>query len=215
MLRFKPNAVLSLCDRTGNMVLPWAEAGYQCFCVDLQKPSRILHPNIFHFKLDIFKFAFKDLGRQYNIIAMFAFPPCTDLAVSGARWFESKRRANPRYRLNAMELVYRCVVIGDYFGCPYFIENPVSVISSEWRKPDFTFHPYEFGGYRGGENDGYTKKTCLWTGGGFKLPPKRPIEPTLGGKIWRCYGGKSLKTKNARSETPRGFARAVFETMGR
>jgi hypothetical protein len=100
--------------------------------------------------------------------------------------------------------------MGKKLQCPYFIENPVSVISSEWRKPDFSFHPFEFGGYSGGEGDGYTKKTCLWTGGGFVFPMKRPIniDPVTGNRIHQAP--PSAERANIRSKTPGGFAAAIF-----
>jgi hypothetical protein len=60
-----------------------------------------------------------------------------------------------------------------------------------WREPDFTFHPHQFGGWARGECADYSKRTCLWTGGGFRLPQQRSI--------------------HIRSITPPGFARAVFE----
>ena len=110
-------------------------------------------------------------------------------------------------------------------GCPYFVENPVSVLSTKWRKSDYRFHPYEYGGYIPyGEaqhplwpeyiapQDAYPKKTCLWTGNGFVMPTKVPVEPKKGySKQHLKLGGKSARTKNIRSATPRGFARAVME----
>jgi hypothetical protein len=121
-----------------------------------------------------------------------------------------------------MNLVYRAYEIGEALGCPYFIENPVSVISTEWRKPDCKFSPYEYGGYlEAGDThpewpqyipaqDAYHKKTCLWTGGGFVLPPKRPVEVPVGyADTYKKLGGSSLRTKNIRSATPRGFAEAI------
>lgn len=67
------------------------------------------------------------------------------------------------------------------------------------------FHP------RMPARDGYTKKTCLWFGNGFIMPEKRPV-PHIGMFWgWAWLGGKSTKTKQLRSLTPRGFARALFE----
>jgi hypothetical protein len=62
--------------------------------------------------------------------------------------------------------------------------------------------------------DAYTKETYLWTGNGFVFPEKKPVEPVLikgSSPQWAKLGGKSLKTKNIRSATPRGFALAVYE----
>ena len=102
-------------------------------------------------------------------------------------------------------------------------------ISSEWRKPDYIFHPYEYGGYIPIEDktspydliptrDAYTKKTCLWIRNGhdvdFNMPEKRPVELPTDYKYSPQHlklGGKSLKTKNIRSATPRGFAIAIWQ----
>ena len=63
--------------------------------------------------------------------------------------------------------------------------------------------------------DAYPKKTCLWSGGGFELPDKKPVDCKPGySDMHKKLGGKSLKTKNIRSATPRGFAKAVFEAYG-
>lgn len=60
--------------------------------------------------------------------------------------------------------------------------------------------------------DAYPKKTCLWTGGVFVMPATLPVTPEDGHSRQHLkLGGKSMKTKNIRSATPRGFARAVFE----
>ncbi len=105
------------------------------------------------------------------------------------------------------------------------IENPVSVLSSLWRKPDHYFNPFEYGGYLPEDDqhplwpdhiaprDSYTKLTSLWVGGTFVMPEKRQVEPLSPGasQQYSKLGGKSQKTKNIRSATPRGFAKAVFE----
>lgn len=172
--------IFSFFDLSGILVKPWADAGYECHIVDMQHPDKCkTEGNVTKWGMDVHEWenAFSSLHPDKMKNATFAafFPPCTDLAVSGARWFESKEKKSPGTRKRAMDLVYWSEKMGRKLGCPYFIENPVSVISSEWRIPDFWFHPYEYGGYEGGEDDGYTKKTCLWTGGGFELPEKRPI----------------------------------------
>ena len=167
--------------------------------------------------------------EAFDVRMIYAFPPCTDLAVSGARFFATKAAANPSYRAEAMALVYLGRDIGERYGVTYIIENPISVISSLWRRPDYKFSPYHYGGYLPEDDvspypdiiparDAYTKKTCLWTGNGFVMPAIRPVDPekfkdkngnNYAGPHWKL-GGKSLRTKNIRSATPRGFARAVF-----
>jgi hypothetical protein len=216
---------VSLFDMSGNMVRPLAEEGWECYCYDIQSIDRL--EIVGKGKIIYLSDNLLDISVQKEIIDLaptiiFAFPPCTDLAVSGARHFETKKLSNPLYRQEAMSLVYIARDIAESVGCPYMIENPVSVISSEWRKPDFIFHPYEYGGYLPEDDihpewpdyiaarDAYTKKTCLWTGGGFDLPEKLPLEkPNNQSAQHLKLGGKSLKTKNIRSATPRGFAKAV------
>lgn len=200
--------VLSLFDYTGNMVRPWADAGYRCITVDIQHPTGIhtapldLHPNIEKVGGDIRNF----LPPRGEYAAVFAFPPCTHLAVSGARWFKGK---GLRALAESIELFAKAAEICEWSGAPYLIENPVSTISSYWRKPDYSFDPCEYAGYEGGQGDAYTKKTCLWTGGGFRMPEPRPVVPTQGSKMHLLP--PSSDRANLRSATPMGFAQAVFE----
>jgi len=224
-------AVISLFDYTGAMVQPWVEAGYQCFIFDIQHSGlrsveEQLADGVNPVKVsgDYREWGQDgtDIFRNYDVKMLFSFPPCTDLAVSGAAHFEKKQQADPEYRNKAMAMVYAGKNIAEAHGIPFMIENPVSVISSVWRKPDYIFHPYEYGGYLADTDvspyelipsqDRYTKKTCLWTGNGFKMPTKKPVELpddyTYSPQHLKL-GGAGLKTKNIRSATPRGFSWAV------
>ena len=210
------NIIISCFDLSGVMVEEWAKAGYECHIVDTQhEKGEHTIGNITKWGMDVFEwekvFLEKYPDKIKNVLFASFFPPCTDLAVSGARWFKNKEEKNPGTRERAMNLVYWSDKIGKLFDCPYFIENPVSVISSIWRKPNHSFHPYEYGGYEGGSDDGYTKKTCLWTNEKFILPPKKPIEldPLTHDRIHKK--GPSADRQNFRSKTPKGFARAIFE----
>ena len=187
--------ILSYCDKSGNMVLPWAEAGYKCICVDLQK-SESQHENIKHVQADVKNY----LPPLETYEFFFAFPPCTHTAVSGARWFKSK---GPGAAVEAFEILAACIKIADWIKCPWMIENPVSTFSTYWRKPDYTFQPWQFG-------DNYTKKTCIWHGNGAIMP-----EPDIKEMPADCrdYIHKLPPSDNRaelRSITPMGFARAVF-----
>jgi len=91
---------------------------------------------------------------------LFAFPPCTTVAVSGARWFKGKGLGG---LIEALQLFDVSLRLAEWTRAPYMIENPVSTVSTYWRKPDYTFDPFEFAGYAG-PADAYTKRTCLWTG---------------------------------------------------
>jgi hypothetical protein len=155
--------VLSLCDRTGNMVKPWLDAGFNAVTVDLQE-AKTLHRRQEHYCMSVADTWF-DWGALGPFGIIFAFPPCTHLAVSGAKHF---RRKGIRSLIDALEIVEACRVICEASGAPYMIENPVSTLATYWREPDYTFHPSDFTGFELGDN--YTKKTCLWVGNGFVMP---------------------------------------------
>ena len=230
--------VLSLFDYTAEALKPWAAAGYECHAFDIQhvdaEPTfentqffagggsiSYLHADLHDFNTH------KDIFMRFDgrkVVLGMAWPVCTDMAVSGAAWFASKAKADPNFQTKAVNHATICADLFDALGVPYMIENPVSVLATKWRKPDHTFHPYEYGEYipeDQGEHprwpeyiapfDAYTKKTCLWTGGGYKMPPKLPTCKPVGYSAQhKKLGGKSKKTKDIRSATPRGFAIANF-----
>lgn len=194
-------AVVSLCDFTGNMVRPWAEAGFDCLCIDIlhsirrDRVEQVGAGSITYRWADVRSVTLDELGKPR---IMFSFPPCTDLAVSGARDFEKK---GLRRLIDALELVEACRTLCQNSGAPWFVENPVSRLAGLWRAPDYRFDPCDYG-------DPYNKKTCLWTGGGFIMPPKNRVEPTEGSKMLNLPDSKDrLSIRNA---TPMGFARATF-----
>jgi hypothetical protein len=192
--------VLSLCDRTGRMVQPWVEAGYGAVTVDLQPAA---NPQI---KRRHIVQSAHDFVLDFEPVAIFAFPPCTDLAGSGARWFKSK---GLKGLISALQLVERCRELCEGSRAPFMIENPVGSLATYWREPDYKFHPVHYCGYAPEpELDEYTKKTCLWTGNGFVMPDRKPGEPTLGSMMHRLP--PSDERANLRSATPLGFAYAVF-----
>ena len=243
----KTKAVISLFDLTGEAVKPWAKAGYDCYIFDAQHPDGItfsakglacygsrenagsLLINTVGGDASTWAEPIARIMEVYDVQMIYGFPPCTDLAISGAGWFKAKAEANPNYLAEAMALVYLVRDIGEQYNVPYMIENPVSVISTQYRKPDYMFNPCDYGQYLPEDDtspypdiiparDAYTKKTCLWTGNGFVMPEARGVEPekfqdrnglNYSGAHWKL-GGKSLRTKNIRSATPRGFAKAVF-----
>lgn len=205
--------IICLCDITGVMAKPWVDAGYEAILVDPQHPegvhvdgsiTRVGHIIDHPATWSVLRRAVAT-GR---VVFVMGFPPCTDLAVSGARWFNAKREADPAFQFKAMHVVWQCQIIGEMAGVPWAVENPVSQISSLWRKPDYAFNPVDFTGYCA--NDNYTKKTCLWAGGGFVMPESFR-DDTLGApddRIHKCPPGP--ERANIRSATPLGFAIAVF-----
>jgi hypothetical protein len=223
--------IFSMFDGSGFAALPWAEAGHKVICFNADEGDhgdyqsvRVTHENITYVNAWIdsdFEFqARNEVYGQPDFIM--AFPPCTDLAVSGARHFKAKAEKDPEFQIKAANTCKVAANISDWFGVPYMIENPVSVLSSLWRKPDHVFHPCAYGGYLP-ENDkhpvfpdiipprdAYSKKTCLWTGNGFVMPEPNQVLPEGDSNPgWAKLGGKSSRTKMIRSLTPRGLAKAV------
>lgn len=220
-----------LYDFTGIMAKPWIEAGYECWLFDGQHAAGVSR-NGGLVKVGMWFHPFMVISHADEIIDMvgdgievvIGFPECTDMAVSGAAHFERKRKEDEFFQDKAVSLARMVELVGEKASCKWMVENPVSILSSKWRKPDFSFHPYEYGGYLP-ENDvhpiypeyikprdAYPKKTCIWCGGGFVEPRRKPVHCIPGySDQHKKLGGKSLKTKNIRSATPRGFSIAVFE----
>jgi hypothetical protein len=195
--------VISLFDHTTNMVVPWANAGFLCYCVDLRHPpGEQREGNIIRVGADVREW----LPPFAVVAAVFAFPPCTDVAVSGARWFQDKGIGS---LIDALQLFEAAVRIAEWTQAPYMIENPVSTVSSYWRKPDFAFDPCDYGGYRTPPGDAYTKRTCLWIGNGFVMPRTKRVTPSEGSRMHLL--GPATNRGAKRSVTPKGFAQAVFE----
>jgi hypothetical protein len=203
-----PTAIF-LFDKTGNMAEPWRDAGYRCICFDVQHVGKTVRDGIMFVHWDAL-LGLPTVPPDSQVEFVFAFPPCTHLAVSGARWFQGK---GLRALAQSVEMFVSATEFCDEMGAAYGIENPVSTISTYWRKPDYTFHPFEFTGFE--PEDNYTKKTCLWTGNGFVMPEQ-----------FRAYGLREPDNRihaappsddrgDIRSATPKGFARAVFLANGR
>lgn len=205
------DTVISLFDVTGRMVEPWLEAGYECYIIDTQHSVAYDTGGIT--SVGKLHKVHADLSRPWlppidrdRIAFVSAFPPCDHLAVSGARWFKGK---GLRKLESSIAMFATAAELCEWSNAPYLIENPVSNISSHWRKPDHTFSPYHYTGYN--PDDNYSKKTCLWVGGGFVMPDRYEGEGlgTPDDRIHKCPPGP--ERRNIRSSTPLGFARAVFK----
>lgn len=192
--------ILSLCDFTGNWSRPYEEAGYEVIHVDLKKGGNaILWPSPVSAKprlpsefADIKKF----IGKVHGILAA---PVCTFFSGAGA-----KHPRTDAEILEGLSLVDACVRL-DWVLKPKFfaLENPVGKLTKWLGEPLLRFQPCDYG-------DPYTKRTCLY--GRFNPDLERdPVDPVEGSKMWAKYGGKFERTKEARSETPPGFARKFFE----
>ena len=129
---------------------------------------------------------------------LIAFPPCTHLAVSGARWWAGK---DPSLQAEALRLVR------DLMEAPIpriAIENPVGKVSSAIRRPDQIVQPWQFG-------HGETKATCLWLKNLPQLVPTRVVEGRSN-RIHMTPGGRLQAAR--RSRTYPGIARAMAEQWG-
>jgi hypothetical protein len=128
---------------------------------------------------------------------MIAHPPCTHLAVSGARWFKDKQRE----QAEALAFVQRLIDAPIPRIC---VENPVSIISSRIRKPDQIIQPWQFG-------HGETKATCLWLKNLPKLQPTQQVEGR-DDRIHRMPPGPDRWRE--RSRTYSGIATAMADQWG-
>jgi site-specific DNA-cytosine methylase len=134
---------------------------------------------------------------------MLSFPPCTHIAVSGARWFKDKA-VEQATALNFVRLLLAARI-------PRIaLENPIGIISSRIRKPDQIIQPWQF--WAGEPGKGEVKATCLWLKGLPKLIPTTPGETGRIARIWRM--GPSPNRGRERGRTYQGIADAMSEQWG-
>lgn len=219
-------SVIFLFETTGYASKPFKDRGWHTTIIDIQNTNSnpnadlTLNWDILKHEDDIVKMA-----KKSHCKLVFGFPPCTDLAVSGAAHFSLKKLDNPNFQNEAVYLARSVERIGDKANTDWALENPISVLSTMWRAPDFMFHPYEYGGYLSEDDthpdypeyikprDAYEKKTYIWCDTNFIRPPKKPVDldyytySTQHHKL----GGKSEKTKKIRSASPRGFFTGLAE----
>ena len=209
--------VLVACEESQAVTKEFRELGHEAYSCDLL-PSSGGHPE-WHYQQDVFEV----IEQGWDM--MIAHPPCTYLAVSGARWMYNKDGSINQDRLKnqneALDFVQRLMDVNiDKIA----IENPISVISSKIRKPDQIVHPYHFG-------DKASKSTCLWLKGLPKLEHTNVVEKGEF-KEWGCKKtGKNKKQalwyyealqkaktpeerRTLRSKTFPGIAKAMAEQWG-
>lgn len=180
--------ILVACEESQAVTIELRKLGHEAYSCDIE-PCSGGHPE-WHLQQDVIPL----LTQKWDMIL--AFPPCTHLAASGAKWFAAKR-ADGRQQ-NAIDFFMRFA----NSDCPRIaIENPVGIMSTVWKKPDQIIQPWQFG-------HGETKKTCLWLKG---LPPLIPTEIVEGReqRIWKMPPSED-RAKN-RAKTFPGIARAMAE----
>lgn len=182
--------VLVACEYSGRVRNAFRALGHDAWSCDLLEPEDGSEHHIQGDCLDAVKIGW-DL--------MIAHPPCTHLAVSGARHFEEKRR-DGRQR-EAIEFFLKLA----HSPVPRIaIENPVCIMSSIWREPDQTIQPWMFG-------HGETKATCLWLKG---LPPLLPTKIVEGREPRVHMMPPGPNRWKERSRTYEGVAEAMAKQWG-
>ena len=177
--------ILVACESSGAVRHELRLRGHEAWSCDLL-PADDNSP--FHIQGDVLEV----LDRGWDM--MIGFPPCTHLAVSGARYFEAKRKDGRQQQGIDffMQLVFAPIP-------QIAIENPVGIMSTYHRKPDQIIQPWEYG-------HGETKKTCLWLKG---LPLLRPTNIVAGRepRVWKMPPSKDRW--KLRSKTYEGIAKAM------
>ena len=180
--------VLVACEFSGIVREAFKARGHDAWSCDLL-PSEIDGK---HLQWDV-EFAIKN----YKWDLMIAHPPCTHLAVSGARWFKHKQKE----QAEALEFVRKLL------NAPInkiALENPISIISTKIRKPDQIIQPWMFG-------HGETKATCLWL---KNLPLLKPTN-IVAGRENRIHKMPPSKDRGKlRSITYQGIAAAMAAQWG-
>ena len=182
--------VLVACEFSGIVRDAFRRLGHYAMSCDLL-PSERPGP---HYQGDVIEI----LGAGYNFDMMIAFPPCTYLAVSGARWFK-ERREEQAHALDFVRMLMNRTI-------PRIaIENPIGVISTHIRKPDQIIQPWMFG-------HGETKATCLWLKGLPKLVPTNIVD----GREHRIHKMPPSPDRGRdRSRTYEGIANAMASQWGK
>ncbi len=180
--------VLIACEYSGTVRSAFSALGHNAWSCDLL-PTEIEGQ---HNQGDV-----RDMLSEEHWDLMIAHPPCTHLAVSGARWFHLKQAE----QAEALEFV-RLLMSANIQKIA--IENPVSIISSRIRKPDQIIQPWQFG-------HGETKATCLWLKNLPKLQPSNIVE----GREQRIHKmPPSPERWKERSKTFEGIALAMASQWG-
>lgn len=181
---YRPMRVLVACEFSGRVRDAIIAEGHEALSCDLL-PTETPGP---HYEGDL-----RDVIHA-GWDMMIAFPPCTHLCSSGAAWFEEKRNAGLQWAGISF--------VRELWAAPIpriAIENPIGVLSTKWRSPDFVIHPWQFG-------HGVTKETWIWT---KNLPPLVPTDVVDGREPAIHNASRSEDRWKYRSRTFNGVAKAM------
>ena len=203
--------VLVACEESQAVCKEFRKLGHEAYSCDTIECSGG-HPE-WHLQQDVLPL----LKEKWDMII--AFPPCTYLTVTGNRWFNIDRygeKAIQRHkdRKDAIDFFMAFANADCEKIC---IENPVGIMSSEWRKPNQIINPWQFG-------DAFEKKTCLWLKGLpelkptniVEIPPRKRFDSGKSMPSWYAEAWHLPKEERAklRSKTFPGIARAMAEQWG-
>lgn len=230
--------ILIACEESQRVCLEFRKLGFNAFSCDLI-PSSGGHPE-WHFMQDCLEVIKNKGGRLENgkeeyikgkWDLMVAHPPCTFLAVSGAKWYYhpedselpiEQRRPHPKFPNRAFDREEAAKFFLELANADVeriAIENPVGIMNTRYRKPDQVVQPYMFG-------DSFSKKTCLWL---KNLPQLKPtkivdkgeyVELSSGKRLPKWYSDALVNSKTPeerrtlRSKTFPGFAKAIAQQWG-
>jgi site-specific DNA-cytosine methylase len=182
--------VLVACEYSGRVRQAFRDLGHDAWSCDLLESE---DNSDHHYQCDVFDI----INNGWDL--MIAHPPCTDLAVSGARHFAEKIADGRQQR--ALDFVQALM---DAPIEKIAIENPISVINSKIRKPDQIIQPWQFG-------HGETKATCLWL---KNLPLLKPTDIVDGreARVHKMPPGPNRWKE--RSRTYEGIAKAMAQQWG-
>lgn len=230
--------ILIACEESQRVCTEFRKLGFNAYSCDIL-PCSGGHPE-WHFKQDVLQViknrgGILETGKEYFIEGewdlMVAHPPCTFLAVSGAKWFYhpddkdlpiGQRRPHPKFPNRAKEREEAAkffLKLAKANIKHIAIENPVGIMNTRFRKPNQIVQPWQFG-------DSASKKTCLWLKNLPLLVPTDIVDPGeyiefgSGRRLAKWYSDGLTKTKTPeerriwRSKTFPGFAKAIAEQWG-
>lgn len=184
--------ILCACEHSQAVTKAFRARGHEAYSCDLLPAD---NPD-WHIQDDV-----RDVIHRNKWDMVIAFPPCTHLASSGARWFKEKQADGRQQEAIDFFLLFTNLDVPRVA-----IENPVGIMSTRYRKPDQIIQPWQFG-------DSYQKSTCLWLKG---LPPLQPTNIVDKGTFYVSPQGKRVpewysNNKSKRSLTFPGIANAMAE----
>ena len=199
--------ILIACEESQAVCIEFRRLGFQAFSCDIL-PCSGGRPE-WHIQRDVMDVLRHDIISPFRCEwdCVIAFPPCTDLAVSGAKWFEQKRK-DGRQQKSIMFFEFFTHLKNRFVA----IENPIGIMSNLYRKPDQIIQPYQFGHPE-------SKATCLWLKDLPKLQETDNVK-----ELWKSlpknqaqrvhYLPPSKDRGKLRSKTYPGIAKAMAEQWG-